>query len=53
MRTLVAYYSLEGNTKLVADAVAHALEADTVRLVPAISHQPAELQGTSGAAGPP
>ncbi|HOP25760.1 MAG TPA: flavodoxin [Candidatus Sabulitectum sp.] len=35
MKTLVVYYSLEGNTKLVADAVANALEADTVRLVPA------------------
>ncbi len=35
MRTLVVYYSLEGNTKLVADAVTRAIEADTVRLVPA------------------
>ena len=44
MKKLVVYYSLEGNTKLVAEAVAEAAEADLIRLVP--SEQPSK----SGAA---
>jgi flavodoxin len=44
VKKLVVYYSLEGNTKLVAEAVAEAAEADLIRLVP--SEQPS----ASGAA---
>ncbi len=44
MKKLVVYYSLEGNTKMVAEAVAEAAEADLIRLVP--SEQPSK----SGAA---
>ncbi len=32
MKTLVAYYSLEGNTALVANAIAQALGADVLKL---------------------
>ncbi|MBD3186204.1 flavodoxin [Candidatus Bathyarchaeota archaeon] len=31
---LVTYYSLEGNTKLVAEVIADAIDADILRLVP-------------------
>ena len=34
MKTLIVYYSHEGNTDFVAKKIAEKLEADTVRLVP-------------------
>ena len=34
MRTLIVYFSLEGNTAYIADELARRLEADTLRLVP-------------------
>lgn len=34
MKTLIVYYSLEGNTKYAAEKIAAALDADTLRLVP-------------------
>jgi len=33
MKILVVYYSLDGNTKLIAEAVAEAAQADTMELV--------------------
>lgn len=34
MKTLIAYYSLEGNTKLIAERLAKELNADTLRIEP-------------------
>jgi flavodoxin len=34
MKILIIYYSLEGNTKLIADTLERALNADTLRLEP-------------------
>nr|MBQ6242845.1 flavodoxin [Lachnospiraceae bacterium] len=34
MKTLIVYYSLEGNTAYIADKLAARLNADTLRLVP-------------------
>jgi flavodoxin len=34
MKTLIIYYSLEGNTRLIADTLAQELDADTLRLEP-------------------
>ena len=34
MKTLIVYYSLEGNTKWAAEQLAARLDADTLRLVP-------------------
>ena len=34
MKTLIVYYSLEGNTKYAADKIAQAIGADTLQLVP-------------------
>ena len=34
MKTLIVYYSLEGNTEYVADKIKEKVEADTLRLVP-------------------
>lgn len=34
MKTLIVYYSLEGNTQYVADKVKEKVDADTLRLVP-------------------
>lgn len=34
-RAIVVYFSLEGNSKYVADVIAEYMEADTLRLEPA------------------
>ena len=34
MKTLIVYYSMEGNTQYVADKVKEKVDADTLRLVP-------------------
>lgn len=38
MKTLIVYYSLEGNTKWAAETLAAALGADTLRLVPVAAY---------------
>ena len=34
MKTLLVYYSLEGNTKLIADAIAEEIDCDVIQLIP-------------------
>ena len=38
MKTLIVYYSLEGNTKWAAETLAEKLGADTLRLVPVAAY---------------
>ena len=51
MKTIVVYYSLEGNTKLAAEAVAKELGADILPLIPVKAYHVLPAESGTNAAG--
>ena len=50
MKTLIVYYSLEGNTKWAAEKLVARLDADTLRLVPRTAYPDKGFKNSSSAA---
>ena len=49
MKTLIVYYSLEGNTQYAAERIAAAIGAETLRLAPEKAYPTAASKSSSGA----
>ena len=51
MKTLIVYYSLEGNTQYAAERIAAAIGAETLRLAPEKAYTPTAASKSSSGAG--